>query len=65
MGDSEESLVDPVHGHGSQSLTNLLLTGRAGPHVWDNVKAVAGIGQWAGERGPEGGDLLGGRSDQL
>ena len=51
MGDSEESLVDPVHGHGSQSLTNLLLTGRAVAHVWDNVKSVAGIGQSAGDAG--------------
>ncbi|XP_043193407.1 ubiquitin carboxyl-terminal hydrolase MINDY-3 homolog isoform X2 [Amphibalanus amphitrite] len=43
MGDSEEALVDPVHGHGSQSLTNLLVTGRAVAHVWDNVKYVGGI----------------------
>ncbi|XP_037077197.1 ubiquitin carboxyl-terminal hydrolase MINDY-3-like [Pollicipes pollicipes] len=43
MGDSEEPLVHAVHGHGSQSLTNLLITGRAVAHVWDNVKSVGGI----------------------
>ena len=25
----DESLIDPVHGHGSQSLINLLITGHA------------------------------------
>ena len=28
-GDADESLIDPIHGHGSQSLINLLLTGSA------------------------------------
>ena len=28
-GDADESLIDPIHGHGSQSLINLLLTGNA------------------------------------
>ena len=27
--DMDESLIDPVHGHGSQSLINLLITGHA------------------------------------
>ena len=41
--DSEESLVDSVHGHGSQSLVNLLLTGRATQNVWDGERDLCGL----------------------
>lgn len=43
LGGSEQTLVDRVHGHGSQALTNLLITGRAVAHVWDNTKHVGGM----------------------
>jgi hypothetical protein len=43
MADGDEPLIDPIHGHGSQSLINLLLTGQAVPHVWDNEKNVSGL----------------------
>ncbi|GAB1601101.1 ubiquitin carboxyl-terminal hydrolase MINDY-3-like [Argonauta hians] len=38
-----ESLIDGTHGHGSQSLINLLLTGRAVSNVWDNDKEISGL----------------------
>jgi len=41
--DGEESLVDSVHGHGSQSLVNLLLTGRATQNVWDGERDLCGL----------------------
>ncbi|XP_041366694.1 ubiquitin carboxyl-terminal hydrolase MINDY-3-like [Gigantopelta aegis] len=43
VADLTESLIDGIHGHGSQSLINLLLTGRASSHVWDNEKDVSGL----------------------
>jgi len=41
--DMEESLIDPVHGHGSQSLINMLLTGSATQNVFDGVKDLCGL----------------------
>lgn len=41
--DMEEALIDPVHGHGSQSLINLLLTGSATPNVFDGTKDLCGL----------------------
>jgi len=43
MEDPSESLIDGLHGHGSQSLINLMLTGRAVSNVWDNDKQVTGL----------------------
>jgi len=43
IADTSEPLIDSVHGHGSQSLINLLLTGKAVSHVWDNEKNVSGL----------------------
>ena len=42
-GDADESLIDPIHGHGSQSLINLLLTGSATQNVFDGVKDLCGL----------------------
>ncbi|ODN03373.1 hypothetical protein Ocin01_03302 [Orchesella cincta] len=36
-------LIDPVHGHGSQCLINLLLTGRGVNYVWDNDQDLGGL----------------------
>ncbi|XP_055328837.1 ubiquitin carboxyl-terminal hydrolase MINDY-3-like isoform X2 [Paramacrobiotus metropolitanus] len=36
--DPSEPLIDGAHGHGNQSLINLLLTGSAVANVWDNEK---------------------------
>jgi len=41
--DLEESLIDPVHGHGSQSLINLMLTGVATQNVFDGDKDLCGL----------------------
>eukprot|EP00092_Neocalanus_flemingeri_P068943 GFUD01084361.1.p1 GENE.GFUD01084361.1~~GFUD01084361.1.p1 ORF type:complete len:440 (-),score=114.09 GFUD01084361.1:267-1586(-) len=41
--DMEESLIDPVHGHGSQSLINLLLTGSATQNVFDGIRDLCGL----------------------
>ncbi|XP_053322957.1 ubiquitin carboxyl-terminal hydrolase MINDY-3 [Spea bombifrons] len=41
--DSEEPLIDPVYGHGSQSLINLLLTGHAISNVWDGDRECSGM----------------------
>jgi len=42
-GDADESLIDPIHGHGSQSLINLLLTGNATQNVFDGTKDLCGL----------------------
>ena len=39
-------LIDPVHGHGSQSLINLMLTGRAVSYVWDHEQDVGGLSKF-------------------
>ncbi|XP_070623512.1 ubiquitin carboxyl-terminal hydrolase MINDY-3 [Erythrolamprus reginae] len=41
--DSSEPLIDPVYGHGSQSLINLLLTGFAVSNVWDGDRICSGM----------------------
>ncbi|XP_077431756.1 ubiquitin carboxyl-terminal hydrolase MINDY-3 [Vanacampus margaritifer] len=41
--DTMEPLVDPVHGHGSQSLVNLLVTGHAVSNVWDGDRECSGM----------------------
>ncbi|KAM7158989.1 ubiquitin carboxyl-terminal hydrolase MINDY-3 isoform 1-T3 [Molossus nigricans] len=41
--DSTEPLIDPVYGHGSQSLINLLLTGHAVSNVWDGDRECSGM----------------------
>lgn len=42
-GDADESLIDPMHGHGSQSLINLLLTGSATQNVFDGSRDLCGL----------------------
>ncbi|KAE8596152.1 hypothetical protein XENTR_v10015989 [Xenopus tropicalis] len=41
--DAERPLIDPVYGHGSQSLINLLLTGHAVSNVWDGDRECSGM----------------------
>ncbi|KAL5006775.1 hypothetical protein ScPMuIL_015581 [Solemya velum] len=41
--DLAEPLIDETHGHGSQSLINLMLVGKAISNVWDNDKEVSGL----------------------
>lgn len=41
--DSSESLIESTYGYGSQSLINLMLTGRAVGHVWDHEQDVGGL----------------------
>ncbi|CAB4041078.1 ubiquitin carboxyl-terminal hydrolase MINDY-3, partial [Paramuricea clavata] len=36
-------LIDPVHGHGGQSLVNLMLTGYAVSHIWDMERDIGGL----------------------
>lgn len=36
-------LIHEIYGHGSQALINLMLTGRAVAHVWDNDQDVGGL----------------------
>ncbi|XP_050068943.1 ubiquitin carboxyl-terminal hydrolase MINDY-3 homolog [Anopheles maculipalpis] len=43
MCEPNESLIHDTYGCGSQALINLMLTGRAVPHVWDNDEFVDGI----------------------
>lgn len=43
MEDTNEPLIDAKYGHGSQSLVNLLLTGRAVTNVFDLDKDVSGL----------------------
>lgn len=43
-----ETLIDVAQGHGIQGLINLLITGRASPHVWDGIKNVGGLGEQQG-----------------
>lgn len=46
MSDPTESLIHDTYGCGSQALINLMLTGRAVPHVWDNEQDVGGMSKW-------------------
>lgn len=43
--DTSEALIHDVYGYASQALINLMLTGRAVAHVWDNVQDVGGLGK--------------------
>ena len=40
-----EPLISLPHGHASQSLINLMITGRATPYVWDNTQDAGGLGE--------------------
>ncbi|KAF7691911.1 ubiquitin carboxyl-terminal hydrolase MINDY-3 [Silurus meridionalis] len=41
--DTSEPFIDPVYGHGSQSLINLLVTGHAVSNVWDGDRECSGM----------------------
>ncbi|XP_045081923.1 ubiquitin carboxyl-terminal hydrolase MINDY-3 [Coregonus clupeaformis] len=41
--DTTEPLIDPVYGHGSQNLVNLLVTGHAVSNVWDGDRECSGM----------------------
>ncbi|KAJ8984143.1 hypothetical protein NQ317_017793 [Molorchus minor] len=41
--DSQDSLIDETYGYGSQSLINLMITGRATTYVWDHEQDVGGL----------------------
>lgn len=43
MSDPMESMIDSTYGYGSQSLINLMLTGRAVSHVWDHDQNIGGL----------------------
>ncbi|KAF5395720.1 hypothetical protein PHET_11720 [Paragonimus heterotremus] len=43
MADETEPLIDPVHGHASQCLINLLITGQVTPYLFDRERTVSGI----------------------
>lgn len=43
IGDTSEPLICHTFGYGSQSLINLLLTGKAVQHVFDNVQDIGGM----------------------
>ena len=41
--EGSEALIDRTHGHACQGLINMMLTGRAVSHVWDNDRDVGGL----------------------
>lgn len=41
--DSQDPLIDETYGYGSQSLINLMITGRATTYVWDHYEDVGGL----------------------
>lgn len=43
ISDTSEPLIHSTYGYGGQSLINLMLTGRAVAHVWDNEQDVGGL----------------------
>ncbi|KAL0117833.1 hypothetical protein PUN28_008907 [Cardiocondyla obscurior] len=43
MSDPTEPMIDSTYGYGSQSLINLMLTGRAVSHVWDHDQNISGL----------------------
>uniref|UniRef100_H2YTQ3 Ubiquitin carboxyl-terminal hydrolase MINDY n=1 Tax=Ciona savignyi TaxID=51511 RepID=H2YTQ3_CIOSA len=43
MDNPEISLVDPIHGHGSQNLINLMICGQAVSNVFDGDRDVGGL----------------------
>lgn len=46
LNDSTEPLIDDTYGYGSQSLINLMLTGSATAHVFDNFEDVGGLSEY-------------------
>jgi len=45
MSDPMEPMIDSIYGYGSQSLINLMLTGRAVSHVWDHDQDIGGLSE--------------------
>lgn len=45
MSDPTEPMIDSTYGYGSQSLINLMLTGRAVSHVWDHDQDISGLSE--------------------
>ncbi|KAG7187895.1 hypothetical protein KM043_013864 [Ampulex compressa] len=43
ISDPSEPMIDSTYGYGSQSLINLMLTGRAVSHVWDHDQDIGGL----------------------
>lgn len=43
VGDETEPLIDPVHGHASQCLINLLISGQLTSYLFDGERNVSGI----------------------
>ncbi|XP_053975882.1 ubiquitin carboxyl-terminal hydrolase MINDY-3 homolog isoform X1 [Hylaeus volcanicus] len=43
MSDPLEAMIDATYGYGSQSLINLILTGRAVSHVWDYDQTIGDL----------------------
>ncbi|TGZ75107.1 hypothetical protein CRM22_000565 [Opisthorchis felineus] len=43
MADETDTLIDPVHGHASQCLINLLICGQTTPYLFDGERTVSGI----------------------
>ncbi|GLV38445.1 uncharacterized protein CBL_13004 [Carabus blaptoides fortunei] len=43
LSDTSESLIHETYGYGSQGLINLMITGRAVAHVWDNEQDIGGL----------------------
>ncbi|KAM8719314.1 hypothetical protein ACLKA7_011947 [Drosophila subpalustris] len=43
ISDTSEPLIHSTYGYGAQSLINLMLTGHAVAHVWDNEQDVGGL----------------------
>lgn len=41
--DASEPLIHNTYGYGSQGLINLMLTGRAVAHVWDDDQDIGGL----------------------
>lgn len=42
MGDEIDPLIDPVYGHASQCLINLLITGQSTPYLFDGERDIGG-----------------------
>ena len=43
----EEPLINGTHGHGSQSLINLMVTGHSTSHVWDGEHDLGGLSEFS------------------
>lgn len=46
LADPTDSLIENTFGYGSQSLINLMLTGRAVSHVWDHEHDIGGLSEF-------------------